>query len=68
MCSLDLFTIPCQVVLERELEGHLGDFGQNSADEILLPVKFGVFLTVQLFRKVCALGWLMCTQGFSILL
>ena len=43
MCSLDLFTIPCQVVLERELEGHLGDFGQNSADEILLPVKFGVF-------------------------
>ncbi|CAK9087300.1 unnamed protein product [Durusdinium trenchii] len=24
-----------KVVLERELEGHLGDFGQNSADEIL---------------------------------
>ena len=28
-----------QVVLERELEGHLGDFGQNSADEILLSTQ-----------------------------
>ena len=31
-----------QVVLERELQGHLGDFGQSSVDEILhWPCGFG---------------------------
>ena len=50
-----VFQIP-EVVLKQELEGHSGDFAQNSADEILPPsCKFWGLLSLAItsFRVGC---------------